>query len=63
VRVNISLLDAVKQIPSYAKFLKDFCTTKRRKNIQKKIFLTEKVSAILKQDVTHRTFQHSGVTI
>ena len=26
VRINISLLDAIKQIPSYTKFLKDRCT-------------------------------------
>ena len=26
VKVNIPLLDAIKQIPSYAKFLKDLCT-------------------------------------
>ena len=30
VQINIPLLDAIKQILSYAKFLKDFCTNKRR---------------------------------
>ncbi|XP_054777325.1 uncharacterized protein LOC129285600 [Prosopis cineraria] len=30
VEVNIPLLEAVKQIPKYAKFLKDLCTNKRR---------------------------------
>jgi hypothetical protein len=30
VQINIPLLDAIKQIPSYAKFLKDFCTNKRK---------------------------------
>ena len=29
VSVNIPLLDAIKQVPSYAKFLKDICTKKR----------------------------------
>ena len=29
VEVNIPLLDAIKQIPKYAKFLKDLCTHKR----------------------------------
>ena len=28
VKVNIPLLDAIKQIPSYAKFLKDLCIVK-----------------------------------
>ena len=29
VKINIPLLDAIRQIPSYAKFLKDVCTVKR----------------------------------
>ena len=44
------MLDAIKQIPSYAKFLKDLCTVKRKLNIQKKAILTEQVSAILKHN-------------
>jgi len=28
VKVNIPLLEAVEQVPSYAKFLKDLCTKK-----------------------------------
>ena len=30
VKINIPLIDAIKQIPSYAKFLRDLCTQKRR---------------------------------
>ncbi|XP_050876610.1 uncharacterized protein LOC127080322 [Lathyrus oleraceus] len=30
VAVNISLLNVIKQVPKYAKFLKDLCTSKRR---------------------------------
>ncbi|XP_057981314.1 uncharacterized protein LOC131166759 [Malania oleifera] len=47
VRINIPLLDAIKQIPAYAKFLKDLCTVKCKLNVQKKAFLTEQVSAII----------------
>jgi hypothetical protein len=47
VRINIPLLDAIKQVPSYAKFLKDLCTVKRKLNVKKKAFLAEQVSAIL----------------
>ncbi|RVW74873.1 Retrovirus-related Pol polyprotein from transposon 297 [Vitis vinifera] len=47
VKVNIPLLDMIKQVPSYAKFLKDLCTMKRGLNINKKAFLTEQVSAII----------------
>ena len=28
VKVNIPLLDMIKQVPTYAKFLKDLCTVK-----------------------------------
>ena len=46
VKVNIPLLDMIKQVPTYAKFLKDLCTVKRGLNVNKKAFLTEKVSTI-----------------
>ena len=47
VKVNISLLDMIKQVLTYAKFLKDFCTVKRGSNVNKKAFLTEQVSVII----------------
>ena len=47
VKVNIPLLDMIKQVPSYAKFLKDLCTVKKGLSIDKKSFLTEQVSAII----------------
>ena len=40
VKVNIPLLDMIKQIPIYAKILKDLCTMKRGLNVDKKAFLT-----------------------
>ncbi|KAH9780933.1 hypothetical protein KPL71_008264 [Citrus sinensis] len=51
VSVNIPLLDAIKQVPSYAKFLKDICTKKRNIHVQKKVFLTENVSSILQHKI------------
>ncbi|KAL6343048.1 hypothetical protein AAG906_017860 [Vitis piasezkii] len=45
--VNILLLDMIKQVPTYAKFLKDLCTVKRGLNVNKKAFLTEQVSVII----------------
>ena len=50
VKVNIPLLDAIKQIPLYAKFLKDLCTVKRKLNVHKKAFLAEQVSAIIQNN-------------
>ena len=47
VKFNIPLLDMIKQVPTYAKFLKDLCTIKRGLNVTKKAFLTEQVSAII----------------
>nr|CAN64984.1 hypothetical protein VITISV_037987 [Vitis vinifera] len=47
VKVNIPLLDMIKQVPSYAKFLKDLYTIKRGLNVNKKAFLTKQVSAII----------------
>ena len=47
VKVNVPLLDAIQQVPSYAKFLKDMCTRKRTTNVPKKAFLAASVSSIL----------------
>ena len=43
VQINLPLLDAIKQVPAYAKFLKDLCTQKHksRSQIPKKVHLTE----------------------
>ncbi|KAJ9168545.1 hypothetical protein P3X46_020051, partial [Hevea brasiliensis] len=37
VEVNIPLLDAIKQVPKYAKFLKELCTTKHKLRNNEKI--------------------------
>jgi hypothetical protein len=47
VHLNIPFLDAIRQVPSYAKFLKDLITVKRKTNVPKKVCLTEQVSSIL----------------
>ena len=47
VKVNVPLLDAIQQVPNYAKFLKDMCTRKRTTNVPKKAFLAASVSSIL----------------
>ena len=40
VKINIPLLDMIKQVSAYAKFLKDLCIVKRRIKLSKKAFLT-----------------------
>jgi hypothetical protein len=47
VQINIPFLDAIQQVPPYAKFLKDLITVKRKTNVPKKVCLTEQVSSIL----------------
>ena len=47
VKVNIPLLDMIKQVPTYDKFLKDLGPMKRGLNVNKKTFLIEQVSAII----------------
>jgi len=47
VEVNIPLLDAIKQIPRYAKFLKELCTHKRRLKGNKKISMGKNLSELI----------------
>ncbi|XP_035541484.1 uncharacterized protein LOC109014037 [Juglans regia] len=51
VRINISLLDVIQQILTYAKFLKHLCTVKKKLNVQNKASLTEQVSAIIQSNI------------
>nr|GEW74295.1 reverse transcriptase domain-containing protein [Tanacetum cinerariifolium] len=49
VKINLPLIDAIKQNPAYAMFLKDLCTQKRKlkTTLPKKIDLTKHVSTVL----------------
>ncbi|XP_070668511.1 uncharacterized protein [Malus domestica] len=47
VQVNIPLLEAIKQVPKYAKFLKELCTNKTRKSNKEVVKVSENVSAVL----------------
>ena len=62
VKVNLPLLEAIRQIPTYAKFLKDMCTFKRKSkdNKSEKVLLSEQVSSILKGD-TPPKFKDPGI--
>ena len=63
VSVNISLLDDTKQVPSYAKCLKDLCTKKSNSHVQKKIFLTENISFILQHKIPLKCKDIGSLTI
>ncbi|XP_062085797.1 uncharacterized protein LOC133791906 [Humulus lupulus] len=49
VEVNIHLLDAIKQVSRYAKFLKELCTTKRKLRGNEKVSVGKNVSAVLQK--------------
>lgn len=51
VSLNIPLLDVIKQVSSYAKFIKDLCTKTRNIHVQKKAFLKENISFILQHKI------------
>ena len=50
IKLNITLLDAIKQIPSYAKFLKDLCTVKRKLGVNK-AFMTEQSTSLIRNNL------------
>lgn len=54
VEMNISLLDAIKQIPCYAKFLKELCTHKKKLSCNERINVGENMSAIIQIKLRHK---------
>ena len=63
IQVNIPLLDAIKQIPSYAKFLKELCTNKRRIKEHEIVALSEEVSAVLQRKLPPKLKDPGSFTI
>ncbi|CAM8917233.1 unnamed protein product [Rhodiola kirilowii] len=51
VEINIPLLDAIKQIPRYAKFLKELCTNRRRSTRYDQELMSRNVSAVIQRKV------------
>ena len=49
VQINKPLLNAIKQVPRYAKFLKELCTTKRKLVGNEKISVGGNVSAVFQR--------------
>ncbi|XP_057972685.1 uncharacterized protein LOC131160820 [Malania oleifera] len=65
VKINLALLDAIKQVPTYAKFLKDPCTQKHKSwvHMNKRILLIEYVSSILLGHIPPKLKDPSAATI
>ncbi|CAN6440342.1 unnamed protein product [Victoria cruziana] len=50
VRINLPLLDAIRQVLAYARFLKELCTKKRRsRKVLKYVLLSEETSSLLQR--------------
>ncbi|XP_070672033.1 uncharacterized protein [Malus domestica] len=63
VQVNLPLLDAIKQVPKYAKFLKELCTNKRRFSDQETVALSEEISLVLQRKLPPKLKDASSFTI
>ncbi|CAN6552334.1 unnamed protein product [Malus baccata var. baccata] len=63
VHVNIPLLDAIKQIPKYAKFLKKLCTTRNRIREKEVVHVSENVSALLQRKLPPKCKDPGSFTI
>ncbi|CAM8926145.1 unnamed protein product [Rhodiola kirilowii] len=51
VEINIPLLEAIKQIPRYSKFLKELCTNRRRGTQPDQELMSRNVSAVIQRKV------------
>ncbi|XP_076885248.1 uncharacterized protein LOC143534703 [Bidens hawaiensis] len=51
VKVNLPLIDAIKQVPAYEKYLKDLCNQNRTHKMTKQVDLTANVSSVLTANV------------
>ncbi|KAI5335225.1 hypothetical protein L3X38_025358 [Prunus dulcis] len=63
VQVNIPLLDATKQVPRYAKFLKELCTTRRRISNKEVVRVSENVFAVLQRKLPPKCKDPGSFTI
>ncbi|KAK8344896.1 hypothetical protein V6Z12_A07G111500 [Gossypium hirsutum] len=63
VEINIPLLDAIKQIPQYAKFLKELCTSKRKLLGNEKVSVGENVFAVLQRKIPPKYKDHGMFSI
>ncbi|CAN6542471.1 unnamed protein product [Malus baccata var. baccata] len=63
VQVNIPLFDAIKQVPRYAKFLKELCTTRKRMSTKEVVKVGENVSAILQRKLPPKCKDPGSFTI
>ncbi|CAM8910865.1 unnamed protein product [Rhodiola kirilowii] len=63
VEINIPLIEAIRQIPRYAQFLKELCTNRRRTTRNEQVMLGESVSAAIQRKVPKKCKDPGTFTI
>ena len=63
LHINIPFIDALEQMPSYVKFMKDILSNKRRFSDFEIVNLTEEYSAILQRKLPQKLKDPSSLTI
>nr|XP_027066470.1 uncharacterized protein LOC113692278 [Coffea arabica] len=63
IEINIPLLEAIRQLPKYARFLKELCTNRKKLNFQDKVRVGENVSAVLQKKLPQKCKDQSMFTI
>ncbi|KAK4567385.1 hypothetical protein RGQ29_003257, partial [Quercus rubra] len=63
LHINIPLIEALEQMPKYAKFLKDIISKKRKLEEHETIMLTEESSAVLQKKLTPKLKDPGSFTI
>ena len=63
LKINIPFAEALEQMPSYVKFMKDILSRKRRLSDFETVNLTEECSAILQRKLPHKLKDPGNSTI
>ncbi|CAN6458598.1 unnamed protein product [Victoria cruziana] len=68
VRINLPLLDAIQQVPAYARFLKELCTRKRKsRRVPECVMLSEGTNSLLQRRLPPKLedlgLRHTSMTI
>ena len=63
IQVNIPLLDPIKQVPQYTKFLRESCTNKHKLKGDEKVRVGENVSIVLRQKLPQKCKDSRTFTI
>ena len=63
VQINIFFLDVINQIPSYAKFLKDLTTVKRKSSVPREAAFATQASCLIQQPISPKYEDPGSLTI